>query len=63
MVTDFKLLQKITLQEEGGTDDDDEDDDGIDEGSDDDDEEEEDVEEILPENLYGDLEQSEESYE
>ncbi|MDO8664682.1 MAG: hypothetical protein Q7K44_04030 [Candidatus Liptonbacteria bacterium] len=62
MVTDFKLLQKITLQEEGGTDDDDEDDDGIDEGSDDD-EEEEDAEEALPENLYVDLEQSEESYE
>lgn len=61
MVTDFKLLQKITLQEEGGTDDDN-DDDGIDEGSDDD-ELDEDDEEILPENLYGDPEQSEESYE
>ncbi len=63
MVTDFKLLQKLTLQEEGLDIDDDDDDDGIDEGSDDEDDEDEEEEEALPENLYSDLEQSEESYE
>jgi len=62
MVTDLELLQKLTLQEEG-IDVDDEDDEGIDEGSDDDDDEDDEEEEISPENLYGDLEQSEESYE
>ncbi len=64
MVTDFELPQKLTLQEEGIDTDDEDDDDGIDEGSDDDDDDEdEDEEELPPENLYGDLEQSEESYE
>lgn len=63
MVTDFELTQKLTLQEEDL--DTENEDDGIDEGSDDDDddEEEDEEEEISPESLYGDLEQSEESYE
>lgn len=65
MVTDFELLQKLTLQEEDTDSEDKDDDDGIDEGSDEDedDDTDEDEEEILPENLYGDPEQSEESYE
>lgn len=63
MVTDLELLQKLTLQEEDSDSDDEDDDDGIDERSDEDDDTDEDEEEILPENLYGDPEQSEESYE
>ena len=63
MVTDFEILQKLTLQE--GDDiveeDDDTDDDGIDEGSDDDDDDDE--EEGVPEGLYGDSEALEGSHE
>ena len=63
MVTDLELLQKLTLQEEG-SDTDDGGDDGIDEGNDDDDDDDdEDEEELPPENLYGDPEESESSYE
>ena len=64
MVTDLELVQKLTLQEEDLNTDDEDDDDGIDEGNDDDDDlDEDDEEEILPENLYGDVEEPEDSYE
>ena len=66
MVTDLELelVQKLTLQEEDLNTDDEDDDDGIDEGNDDDDDlDEDDEEEILPENLYGDAEEPEDSYE
>lgn len=69
MATELELLRNLTLQEEDIEEEEEEEDDGIDEGSDDDDDDDDEEEEagleegMHYEDIHGNSEDAEESYE